>query len=208
VEPHRDRRSVVHDRADERARAAYDIPSVGQCGQCHGGAGDFVLGFEAVSLTMPKSAGLNLQALRQMQLLAHDRGGTPAVVPGDPTTAAALSFLHANCGTSCHNRGADAAGGATGLFLKLTLDGTGKLPASAALTDAWLTSVDVPSALTPYGIDAGGFWRVRPGDPAHSSIVWTCARRDGVVQMPPIDTQLADQNDVELLSTWVSSMPH
>jgi hypothetical protein len=185
----------------------YDIPSVAQCGQCHGGAADFVLGFEAVSLAMSKSTGLNLQSLRQGQRLAHDPGGMP-VVPGDPTTAAALSFLHANCGTSCHNRGPDAPGGAIGLFLKLTLDGSGKLASSPGQTDTWLTSVNVPSSLTPYGVDAGSFWRVRPGDPAHSSIVWTSSRRDGVVQMPPIDTQLVDQNDVQLLSTWVSSMPH
>jgi hypothetical protein len=185
----------------------YDIPTVGQCGQCHGGAGDFVLGFEAVSLAMPKSAGLNLQALRQTQMIAHDPGGTPAI-PGDPTTTSALSFLHANCGTSCHNRGPDAAGGATGLFLKLTLDGTGNLPSSPDQTDPWLTSVNVASSLTPYGVDAGGFWRIRPGDPAHSSIVWTASRRDGVVQMPPIDTQLVDQNDVQLLSSWVSALPH
>ncbi len=185
----------------------YDIPAVGQCGQCHGGAGDFVLGFEAVSLAMPKSAGLNLQAVRQGQMLAHDPGGTPSV-PGDPTTSAALSFMHANCGTSCHNRGPDAAGGATGLFLKLTVDGSGNLPSSPDQTDAWTTSVNVPSSLTPYGVDAGGFWRVHPGDPAHSSIVWTSSRRDGVVQMPPIDSQLVDQNDVQLLTSWVSAMPH
>lgn len=185
----------------------YDIPSVAQCGQCHDGANDFVLGFEAVSLALPKSAGLNLQALRQKQMLAHDPGGTPAVPGSDTTTTGALTFLHANCGTSCHNRNADAAGGATGLFLKLTLDNGGNLPSSPQQTDTWTTSVGVPSSLTPYGVDAGGFWRIHPGDPSHSSIVWTSSRRDGVVQMPPIDTQLVDQNDVQLLSNWVTAMP-
>jgi hypothetical protein len=185
---------------------AYEIPPVSACGTCHAGANDFVLGFEEVSLALPKSSGLNLQALEQQRLLSRPPAVSPAVPGGDPTTLAALSFLHANCGSSCHNRNPDAAAGATGLFLKLTVDGAGALPATVQQTDAWTTSYGVPSSLSPYGNDAGGFWRIAPGDPAHSSLVWTCSRRDGATQMPPIATHLVDENDVKTLSDWIAGL--
>jgi hypothetical protein len=184
----------------------YEIPPVSACEKCHDGAADFVLGFEAVSLAMPMSSGLNLQALEQGRLLSKPPAAL-AVVPGDPTTAAALGFLHSNCGTSCHNRGPYAGGGATGLFLKLTVDARGALPAAAQQTDTWTTSVGVPSSLTPYGVDAGGFWRIAPGDVSHSAIAWTASRRDSAVQMPPLATHLVDQNDLARLDSWIAAIP-
>jgi hypothetical protein len=183
----------------------YEIPAVSACGKCHDGAADFLLGFEAVGLAMPASAGLNLQALKQQRFLSKPLAVNP-VVPGDPATVAALAFLHANCGTSCHNRDPNAGAGATGLFLKLAVDATGALPATVQQTDSWLTSYKVPSNLTPYGYDAGGFWRLAPRDGAHSSILWTVSRRDGVVQMPPIASHLVDQNDVQRLSAWIAGL--
>src|SRR5579883_2841993 len=185
----------------------YEIPSVGQCAQCHGGENDFVLGFEIVGLSMPQSSGLNLQALEQQGLLSKPPAVNPTLPSTDPTTTGALGFLHANCGTSCHNSGPDAAAGIYGLFLKLTVDQTGALPPSVAQTDTWTTSYKVPSRLTPYGNDAGGFWRIAPGDVAHSAIPWTASRRDGVAQMPPIATHVVDLNDVALLGTWIASLP-
>jgi hypothetical protein len=184
----------------------YEIPAVSACEKCHDGAPDSVLGFEAVGLAMPRWSGLNLQALEQGHLLSKPLASMP-VVPGDPTTAAALGFLHANCGTSCHNRGPDAAGGQTGLYLKLVVGQSGALPAMPQQTDTWITSYKVPSTLTPYGIDAGGFWRIAPRDVAHSAIVWTASRRDSVVQMPPLATHLVDQNDVQMLSSWIGALP-
>ena len=128
----------------------YEIPPVSACEKCHNGANDFVLGFEEIGLSMPQSSGLNLKALEQMGLLTHPPAGNPAI-PGDVTTSGALAFLHANCGTSCHNRNNDAQAGAVGMFLKLAVDATGALPAAPQQTDAWLTSYKVPSLFTPGG---------------------------------------------------------
>jgi hypothetical protein len=184
----------------------YDIPSVGQCDQCHGGAADFVLGFEIVGLAMPSSSGLNLQALEQMGILSNPPSASPVIPGSDPPTTGSLAFLHANCGTSCHNRNPDANAGQTGLFLKLLVDPTGALPGTPASTDTWRTSIDVPSSYTPAGFDAGGFWRLRPGDVAHSMIPWRASRRNTSAQMPPIATELVDQNDVTLLDSWVGHL--
>jgi hypothetical protein len=184
----------------------YEIPPVSACEQCHDGENDFVLGFEIVGLSMPQSSGLNLQALVQQKALSNPPAVTPSIPGTDPTTLGALAFLHANCGTSCHNANPDASAGVYGLFLKLTVDATGALPSTEQATDTWTTTYKVPSNLTPYGYDAGGFWRIEPGDIAHSSVYWTASRRDGVVQMPPIATHLVDQNDMILLSTWIGAM--
>jgi hypothetical protein len=184
----------------------YEIVGVGACEKCHAGANDFVLGFELLGLSMPKSGGLNLQALAQQGLLSNPPPTGPTIPGMDQTATGALAFLHSNCGTSCHNRNANAAASVYGLFLKLTVDWTGALPSDMQQTDPWTTAYKVPSRVTPYGYDSGGFWRIAPGDVAHSSIPWTASRRDGVTQMPPIGTHLVDQNDVALLNAWIGSL--
>jgi hypothetical protein len=184
----------------------YEIPALSSCEKCHAGETDFVLGFELVGLSLPRSSGLNLQALLQQRLLSNPPTVTPNIPGGDPTTTAALAFLHTNCGTSCHNRAPNAGAGVYGLFLKLAVDATGALPGTVQQTDTWATAWKVPSNLTPYGNDAGGFWRIAPGNVAHSSIPWTVGRRDGVAQMPPLATHLVDQNNAALLSSWIASM--
>jgi hypothetical protein len=184
----------------------YEIPATSACEKCHGGSNDFVLGFEMVALAMPRSAGLNLQALVRARLLTNPPSTTP-LVPGDPTTMGALSFLHTNCGTSCHNRNPGAGAGSTGLFLQLTAQASGSLPALAQDTDTWITSYKVPSMLAPGGVEAGTFLRLAPHNRAASAIAWTASRRDGVTQMPPIATHLVDQNDVTLLDMWIDELP-
>ncbi len=145
----------------------YQIPSVSDCEKCHNGESDFVLGFEVVGLAMQQSSGLNLQSLMQRGLLSNPPSTAPSI-PGDATTAGSLAYLHANCGTSCHNPNLNASAGQTGLWLKLVVDTTGALPSSASQTSTWTTSYKVPSNFTPSGYDAGGFWRIRPGDVARS----------------------------------------
>jgi hypothetical protein len=185
----------------------YSVAPVSDCQTCHAGAVDFVLGFDQVSLGLPKAGGLDLQVLVQQKWLSANPTAT-ATVPGtDNNGIQSLAWLHANCGTSCHNRNPDANAGATGLYLKLTVDATGALPATVQATDAWTTSFQVPSSLTPYGFEAGSFWRLAPGDPAHSSLIWTAAQRNGPAQMPPIGSVLADQNDVATLTSWITAIP-
>ncbi len=183
-----------------------------------------MLGFEAVGLGLPQSSGLNLAALEQQGLLTRSPTAGPAI-PGDLATGVALAFLHANCGTSCHNRNTGAGAGQTALFLKLTTDPNGGLPSTAQQTDTWLTAYKVPSQFTPGGYtgaaaaddaSAGGgagagspgpFFRLEPGDLVHSMIPWRTARRDGVTQMPPIATHRVDESDVQVLDAWVSALP-
>jgi hypothetical protein len=184
----------------------YEVPPVSACEKCHNGENDFVLGFEDVGLSMPKSSGLNLQALEQQGLLSNPLSVSPSVPGPDQATMDSLGFLHTNCGVSCHNRNPNAGANVYGLLLKLTVDPTGALPSSAQKTDTWTTTYKVPSNLTPYGYDSGGFWRIDPGDFSRSSVAWTISRRDSVAQMPPLATHLVDQNDVVLLNGWINGL--
>jgi hypothetical protein len=186
----------------------HDIPPVSECAQCHAGASDFVLGFEIVGLGMSTASGLNLAALEQQQLLTNPPSVTPTIPAQTGSLASyfSLAYLHVNCGTSCHGRGPDAAAGQTGLFMKLTVDTTGALPSTVQATDTWATAYMVPSHFTPSGVDAGGFFRIQPGDAAASMIPWRASRRDGVSQMPPIGTQLVDDYGVEILDAWINGL--
>jgi hypothetical protein len=206
----------------------YEIPAVTACEKCHDGANDFVLGFEEVGLAMPKATGLTLAALEKQGWLTAAPTKSPAI-PGDANTYGSLAFLHANCGTACHNRNENAGANQTGLFLKLTIDG-GALPPNEQGTDAWLTGYKVPTVFTPGGpgdtpgattvasalTDAGAggdggadevSYRLFPGDVAHSAVVWRAARRDGVTQMPPIESHVVDEAEVTVLSAWVAELP-
>lgn len=186
----------------------YEIPSTDVCATCHAGRIDFLLGFEAVSLATPTSTGLNLQALKTKNLLTNPPAVNP-VIPGDAVTQGAISFLHANCGTGCHNRSPSAFAGATGLFMRMDVDGTGALPTTAniGLLDIYKTAVSQPSNFQPQGVPAGTFLRIRPRDPATSSIPYRDGRRDGVVQMPPLATHLVDFDDVKRVNDWINSLP-
>jgi hypothetical protein len=183
----------------------YEIPPSDQCATCHNGAPDFLLGFELVSLAQSTSTGLNEQALAQQGLLTNVPTALP-VVPGDPTSASALGFLHANCGTSCHNAYATAAAGSTGLLMKLVADSKGALPATVQATPTWTTSYKIPSTFTPEGFPLGSFMRIKPQDAPHSSVAWRCGRRDSS-QMPPLATHAVDWPDVQKLNFWIASMP-
>jgi hypothetical protein len=182
----------------------YDIPAQSECSECHQGAIDGVLGFEAIGLSSPGATGLTMQELTRRGLLSSPPAA-PLVVPGAPLDVAALSWLHANCGNACHNRTENSAAGWTGLHMRLTTDGL----ASVQDTDTFKTAVGVASSFQP--TPDAGLLRIKPGDPAHSAIPF----RDGARaaqgspigwQMPPIATNIADTADVDMVKAWIQSL--
>jgi hypothetical protein len=181
----------------------YEIPARDACVTCHAGRIDRVLGFEAVSLASPRATGLTLSALVARGLVTS-APSRPLAVPGAGTPAeGALSWLHANCGTACHNRSPEAFAGVTGLFMRLDVATLGSVQA----TDAWQTAVGQPSGFQP-SPDAG-FSRIAPGDVAHSAIPFRDGTRDDQgqsFQMPPIDTHLVDTADVAAVKAWIAAM--
>src|SRR5258708_36970388 len=87
--------------------------------------------------------------------LLTDPPASEFVTPGDPVTAGALGYLHANCG-HCHNP--LGAASYVGMTLRLSV---ADLPPEA--TGTWLTTVAVPTTLFEVG---GVSFRLLPASPA------------------------------------------
>ena len=196
--------------------AVYEIPNTGQCDYCHGGRTDQLLGVEAVSLGLATAQGLTLAALASGGRLSATPPATAVTIPEDGTTkaAAALGWLHANCG-GCHNQNPGAAAGFVGLrFLlsakQLTDPAT---PATVMDTDTWKTGVGVDS--TRQDVDAGvPYKRIAPNDPTHSLASILSGRRamgaeepSVAIQMPPLVTRQVDTVGHGLLDAWIAALP-
>ncbi|HEY0707601.1 MAG TPA: hypothetical protein VGG33_12440 [Polyangia bacterium] len=182
----------------------YSVPSVSDCDKCHEGRVDRLLGFEAISLAEPTATGLTLDVLNAEGRLA------PAVDPAqmripptvDPATRAAVSWLHVNCGISCHNRAADSTAMATQMFLRLEHDQlAGAAVAGPAAFDALQTTVGVRARISKWS----GSLRIKPGSPI-DSLLFRLATSRGPEQMPPILTHKPDPDGTRVLREWIGSM--
>jgi hypothetical protein len=178
---------------------SHDAPARERCGSCHNGEAGRALGFSALQLA---SSPLELTL---SQLAAEGRLSAPPppdasyAIPGEPDAAAALGYLHANCG-SCHNpRG--AAWPDTQMRLRLELD------ASAVDTSAVIASlVGVP--LQYYRGQAGAVsLRVVPGHPEQSGVIARMNVRGPKEQMPPLATEEVDAEGVDVVRRWIAALP-
>jgi hypothetical protein len=178
----------------------YDIPEEGSCPKCHDGAVDTVLGFEAVSLGNPGATGLTLAAL---EAGGHLSSALPASypLPGDAATAAALGYLHANCGNACHNGTANADAAFTGFRMRLL---TTSLRAPAD-TDTFRTGVGVASSFQPS--PSANLLRIAPGNSAGSAVVYRDGTRGSSDQMPPIDTLRVDPTGLSTVRAFIDALP-
>jgi hypothetical protein len=184
------------------AGTTYEIPSEAACELCHSGRVDGVLGFEAISLAGPGATGLTYPELvRQGRVTGGDAGSL--ALPGNATEQAALGWLHANCGTACHNQSPFSRANFTYLFLRLNVAQLG----SVAETDTVRTTVNFGSTFQPY--DGGALPRIMPGDPSRSVVFVRASTRDDAmqVQMPPFVTHRVDDAGVLALEDWIRAMP-
>ena len=182
---------------------AYEIPSARDCFTCHGGRPDKVLGFETLALSLPAARGLRLEELAARGLVTTPLA--PLAIPGDATAQAALGSLHVNCGVACHNPTPGALASWTGMYLRLDHDALD----SVDHTRTFLTTVGVPSAYEPPA--PGPFFRIAPGDIAHSAIAYRDAQRGTPAQMPPLATHRVDRDGLAQVEAWIESLrpaPH
>jgi len=190
----------------------HTVPTRDECDTCHGGRADFVLGFDPIMLGAGAS-GLTLQTLRERHQLRDPSqpDGAPsaslfdAVAPGDATESAALGYLHANCGVSCHNQEAFADAKLSGLNLRLE---HGEYE-NVASTDAFETAINQAygdnATLPPGPVPAGGYLRVRPTDPSRSLLLARMKVR-GPAQMPRIGTNTIDDVGIAAVQRWIEQM--
>ncbi len=187
----------------------YEIPSTSVCQQCHGGRTDAVLGIDLLGTGVTGAAGVTLAGLADGGRLSQAPSQTTIAIPEDSTkkAAAALGWLHINCGAACHNTNGRAA--ATHLYMKLlaaqlqTADG-GPGPVSAL--DTYSTAVNVPGKVMPNGMP---YDRIVPGDAAHSLLPLMALSRDadsGFLPMPPLVSHLPDTDGEAPVSAWINAL--
>lgn len=171
------------------------IPGQNDCKVCHGNGKTPVLGFSALQLStdrdpnaphagVPLPGSVDLATLVKDGRLAGFTGTTaPRIAARTPTERAALGYLHANCGHCHRDEGSLAA-----LDMKLT-DG-----------DVMRSTVDRPSRIAPARM------RIARHAPSDSVLVERMKTRDPTKQMPPLGTQLVDEEGVTLLTRWVGEL--
>lgn len=184
--------TLVAEGAADVHGTTHDVPSASDCKGCHDGTESRVLGFSMVQLSYEAADGqVDLDDLVAGGLLS----APPArrvVLPGDDVERAALGYLHANC-AHCHNQDRPEAQGPrcydpnNELDLRLLVDRLG----SVEETPTYRTVVATPL--------------VRPGDPARSHLLMMLSARGGM-RMPPLGTEVVDDEGVSLLSAWIAGM--
>ncbi len=183
---------------------SYDVPTRDQCAECHQGRSDFVLGWDVLMLG-PGAKGVTLATLTAENSITGTLPSPILSIPGNAVEQAALGYLHANCGVSCHNRNDDAKGKISGLFLRLDAGTLG----SVQSTDAFVSGMNkppnqnLPTAITNPA--SGVYVDIRPLDLERSLLLARMKiRADG--QMPQIATRVVDQTGVDAVTAWVMGM--
>jgi len=191
-------------------RGRYTIPGEADCRACHEGAAVPVLGVGALQLSAdrdqlaphaePRKVGdLDLHGLVERGWLRNVPAQmlkTPPRIKAETTVArAALGYLHGNCG-HCHND--NGAPPPVDLLL------------SQSATEAGVDKVmqSLLGALTRYraqGADASH--AIEPGHPEKSVLVARMRSRNPHNQMPPLGTQVADNEAIELIERWIRNQP-
>jgi hypothetical protein len=199
---------------------AHDAPSQKDCGTCHGGEPGRVLGFSALQLARPEepasvtddSSGIGYdmpiaapeaeEPVTLAGLSAHGWLSSPLQPdthygpPSDELAAAALGYLHANCG-HCHNPWA-APWASTHMLLRLDVE-------NVTAEESGVFQSIVGQSLDHF--EAADFdLRVVPGEPEHSAIVARMEARKSRMQMPPLATEEADSSGIESVSRWVANL--
>jgi hypothetical protein len=181
------------------------IPGEADCRLCHGTGKTPLLGFSALQLSADRDpnalhaevvapGSLELSSLSRNGLLRGFHGSTsPRIAARSPIERAALGYLHGNCG-HCHRQ--DGALGSIGMVLSSPSAPHDALGANAVLT----TTRDRASLVAP------GQKRIAPGDAEHSVLFARMRSREPSSQMPPLGTQVADEDGLHVMASWIDQL--
>ena len=192
----------------------HTVPPRTMCKECHAGRADFILGWDALMLSGDGTrAGLDAKTLvdRALVTWTGKETGAPSpmslTVPGDATERAALGYLHANCGVSCHNDTAPALARETGLYLRLDASTLASVQTTRAVTTG-IGRVPSPNApITDLPVPASGpFVDLSPTQPERSLMLARMKVRMSDAQMPRQATNVVDQAGVGLVESWIVAM--
>jgi hypothetical protein len=182
---------------------SHTIPGVTDCKACHQGGRSEVLGFGALQLSPDRdpgaphaepATGVDLDYLVEKGLLVGlpKPPERPRIAARSATERAALGYLHGNCG-HCHNEQGPLQN--VGLFLRHVAGAK----AQPAIPSAVGRAVRKPAP----GQSPDAVLRVDPGHPERSALLQRAGSRYPALQMPPLGTELADDEALALLRRWV-----
>lgn len=192
------------------AGTPYEIPDELGCDKCHRGRRDKLLGIEAIALAQPSAKGITLASLVADGRLTAPPASTSIAVPEDATgkAAAALSYMHMNCGVSCHVNVSYVEGSESGLFTRLSATQLLKGGAQVKDMDAYKTAVGIKATHNQHtSYVQQGYYVIKAGDSSKSLVVALTALRDGKEQMPPIGSHVTDDQGLALIKAWIDALP-
>jgi hypothetical protein len=175
----------------------HDVPNARDCNTCHDGEPGRILGFSAIQLSKPGRPPTLLSLSADGLLTNVPPSGIDYPVPGDPTTRAALGYLHANCG-HCHNPDV-GLGRILNQYLRLNVADV--VPETTPL---WRSTVNRPSQ---WFHATGVTDRIAAHAPDASAIPYRMGQREGYPQMPPIGTKAVDNAGLATVRAWISIIP-
>lgn len=172
----------------------HDVPDVDACVACHGGEPGRILGISYVQMALStRDALLARDAFAPAPPDDADHE-LPGETPEELIERKALGYLHANCG-HCHNE-LGTARPDTDMVLRLHAD-----ESSTSADALYQSTVDVPAL-----IDGGTAYRIAAGVPEDSVVVQRMQARGSLAQMPPLGTELVDEQGVEAVSAWIETL--
>ena len=187
---------------------SHTIPGLSDCKACHQGGRSEVLGFSTLQLSSERDPGapnaelrpepdIDLRSLVDKGLLAGLPktllDSPPRIMAASATERAALGYMHGNCG-HCHNDHGSLRN--IGLFLRQGVEAAGQ-PAIAS-------TVGHPVKKPAPGQSRDAVLRVEPGHPERSGLMQRVSSRYAALQMPPLGTELVDDEAVALLYRWIA----
>jgi hypothetical protein len=204
--------TLVTDGVGDAGPNNYSIPASRDCPTCHaGGKRDALLGIEAFALGLPTASGETLAQLQSEGRFTVNPPATTIHAPDDTKgSAAALGYLHMNCGVSCHNDNPFAFCAVSGLFMRLSAtDAFSDAGADAVkATTTYTTAIGIaPTVFTVRYPPANNWFRIASGDVSMSEIPGVFASRGLPEQMPPLATHVVDDAGVDILTTWIQAGP-
>lgn len=173
--------------AQDAPHGRYTIPGEADCRACHEGAAVPVLGVSALQLSPDLR---DLVARGRLKNLPDKLLADPPQIPAaNALERAALGYLHGNCG-HCHND--NGAPPPVDLVLAHRADGGNSRKVISSLL----------GARSRYRT-AQAHAIVEPGHPEASVLVARMRSRNPQSQMPPLGTQVADTEALELIERWI-----
>lgn len=177
----------VEEGAKNALGTMHDVPRAVKCRDCHEGEPGRVLGFSAIQLSHAGPGPTTMEI-----------AGATFPMPGDPVTAAAYGYLHANCGT-CHNPVGPGFNDVD-MILRIDVAETGGDPADARIHTTTANAALQRWLVPPFTN------RMVPGDSTMSALI--ARGPNSLDQMPPpLATEVVDDAGVAAVTAWIDALP-